>query len=74
MRVAGVKINLSTVHRGEVAPSQALPHARLHDLRHLHATTLQVSGIASDASFGAPGERVLPGLQREGLPWGRLPE
>ena len=28
-----------------VAPAQALPHARLHDLRHLHATTLLLAGI-----------------------------
>jgi integrase len=27
------------------APSQALPHARLHDLRHLHATTLLLAGV-----------------------------
>ena len=26
------------------APSQLLPHARLHDLRHLHATTLLLAG------------------------------
>lgn len=28
-----------------VAPVQALPHARLHDLRHLHATTLLLAGV-----------------------------
>jgi integrase len=27
------------------APSDALPHARLDDLRHLHATTLLLAGI-----------------------------
>ena len=26
-------------------PRHALPHARLHDLRHLHATTLLLSGV-----------------------------
>ena len=26
------------------APDEALPHARLHDLRHLHATTLLLAG------------------------------
>jgi integrase len=27
------------------ASKQLLPHARLHDLRHLHATTLLLSGV-----------------------------
>src|SRR5215813_11376011 len=27
------------------APTQVLPHARLHDLRHLHATTLVLAGV-----------------------------
>ena len=27
------------------AASQVLPHARLHDLRHLHATTLLLAGV-----------------------------
>jgi len=27
------------------ATAQALPHARLHDLRHLHATTLLLAGV-----------------------------
>ena len=26
-------------------PEDQLPHARLHDLRHLHATTLLLSGV-----------------------------
>jgi len=26
-------------------PARALPHARLHDLRHLHATTLLPAGV-----------------------------
>ena len=38
-------------------PAELLPHDRLHDLRHLHATTLQVSGVASAASFGSIRER-----------------
>jgi integrase len=29
--------------------SQALPHARLHDLRHLHATTLLLAGVLVQA-------------------------
>jgi integrase len=44
-------------------PAEALPHARLHDLRHLHATTLQVSGVASGASFGGSRECRGPGLR-----------
>jgi hypothetical protein len=44
-----------------------LPHARPHDLRHLHATTLRVSGVAATASFGEGGERALPTVQRAAL-------
>lgn len=32
-------------NRAVAAPAQALPHARLHDLRHLHATTLLLAGV-----------------------------
>ena len=32
-------------NRSVTVPSQALPHARLHDLRHLHATTLLLAGV-----------------------------
>jgi integrase len=32
-------------NKSSAAPSQALPHARLHDLRHLHATTLLLAGV-----------------------------
>src|SRR6266545_144459 len=39
-------------------PKEQLPHARLHDLRHIHATTLQMSGVATDASF--------PGMREDG--------
>jgi integrase len=28
-----------------IRANQQLPHARLHDLRHLHATTLLLSGV-----------------------------
>jgi len=38
-----------------------------HDLRHIHATTLQVSGVAAAASFGRIGECSLPAPQRVGL-------
>ena len=36
---------------------------RLHDLRHTHATLLQMSGVAFDASFGSSCERRGPGLR-----------
>jgi integrase len=37
---------LINAHNNTVtAPSQALRHARLHDLRHLHATTLLLAGV-----------------------------
>jgi integrase len=32
-------------NKSVTAPEQALPHARLHDLRHLHATTLLLAGV-----------------------------
>jgi integrase len=51
-------------------PSDPLPHARLHDLRHIHATTLQIGRIASDASFGRLREHALPAPQRAAL-WAR---
>jgi integrase len=31
--------------RSATPPTQPLPHARLHDLRHLHATTLLLAGV-----------------------------
>jgi integrase len=51
-----------------------LPHARLHDLRHPHATTLQMSDVASSASFSNLCEHALPAAQRGGpatssAPW-----
>jgi integrase len=32
-------------NKSATTPEQALPHARLHDLRHLHATTLLLAGV-----------------------------
>ncbi len=32
-------------NRSATPPTQPLPHARLHDLRHLHATTLLLAGV-----------------------------
>ena len=45
----------------------AVPAIRLHDLRHTHATILQMSGVASGASFGRSSERALPAVQRAAL-------
>ena len=40
-------------HNKEVAvPSRQIPHARLHDLRHLHATTLLLAGVQVHVSDG----------------------
>ena len=39
----------------------------LHQLRHLYASALQVSGVASAASFGSLRERTLPAVQRAAL-------
>jgi integrase len=43
-----------------------------HTLRHAFIATAQVSGIASDASFGSCRECVLPALQRRRGAAGRL--
>ena len=39
------------------APGETLPHARLHDLRHLHATTLLLAGVPSTRRGGTAGSR-----------------
>ena len=36
---------ISKYNEGATGSAQALPHARLHDLRHLHATTLLLAGV-----------------------------
>jgi integrase len=36
---------ISAYNRSITPPATPLPHARLHDLRHLHATTLLLAGI-----------------------------
>jgi len=36
---------ISQYYKTVSAPAQALPHARLHDLRHLHATTLLLAAV-----------------------------
>jgi integrase len=42
--VTALMNKLITTHNKSAAPGQALPHARLHDLRHLHATTFAGRG------------------------------
>ena len=36
---------INNYNKAVTSPAQALPHARLHDLRHLHATTLLLAGV-----------------------------
>jgi integrase len=44
--VTALMTKLITTHNKSVMTSSlALPHARLHDLRHLHATTLLLAGV-----------------------------
>ena len=40
---------------------------RVHDLRHAHASWLQMSIVALDASFGGSGEHAPPAVQRAAL-------
>lgn len=46
---------------------EVVPTIRLHDLRHAHATLLQMSNVASGASFGSLREHALPAAQRAAL-------
>ncbi|MGH3439853.1 MAG: tyrosine-type recombinase/integrase, partial [Sciscionella sp.] len=41
---------------------KAQVNATIHQLRHVHATELEMSRVASDASFGGLCERRLPGV------------
>jgi integrase len=36
---------INRYNQADPSPARALPHARLHDLRHLHATTLLLAGV-----------------------------
>src|SRR5262249_5759109 len=36
---------INNYNKAVTSPARALPHARLHDLRHLHATTLLLAGV-----------------------------
>jgi integrase len=40
-----VLINAHNDPQAEEKPDEPLPHARLHDLRHIHATTLLLAGV-----------------------------
>jgi integrase/recombinase XerD len=44
-----------------------ITRAHPHMLRHTFVTTMQMSRIASNASFGGPGEHVLPAVQHAAL-------
>ena len=44
------KLIRATTTQKAASPRRPLPHARLHDLRHLHATTLLLSGVPSTSS------------------------
>ncbi len=43
--VTALMTKMITEYNKAVPAAQALPHARLHDLRHLHATTLLLAGV-----------------------------
>lgn len=49
------------------ARAAGLGHVVPHQLRHTYATAVEMSGVASSASFGSFGERALPGPQRVAL-------
>ena len=53
-------------HLAEAAGIQ-IARAHPHMLRHTYVTTMQVSGVASAASFGSLREHALPGPQRAAL-------
>ena len=36
---------IKAYNKSVVPPAKSLPHARFHDLRHLHATTLPLAGV-----------------------------
>jgi integrase len=50
----------------DLLKAAGLRDARLHDARHTAATVLEMSGIASAASFGKIGERLLPAMSGYG--------
>jgi len=46
--VSSLMTSLITAHnkpKSGVAPAEPLPHARLHDLRHIHATSPLLAGV-----------------------------
>jgi hypothetical protein len=72
--IAGTRLIYNNVHRtfhqltlrAGLRPRSPACRPRIHDLRHTFAVTAQVSGVASDATFGRLSERLLPGAQRRG--------
>ena len=55
------------LHRLAEAAGIQIAGAHPHMLRHTYVTTMQVSGVASAASFGSLREHALPGPQRAAL-------
>lgn len=53
-----------SVWRPAIAAAGLEIQVRLHDLRHVHASWLQMSGVAAAASFDGTGQRAPPALQR----------
>jgi integrase len=51
--------------------SEPLPHARLHDLRHVHATTLLLAGVPAHAVGARLGQPVRSGPWTGVPPWPR---
>ena len=52
---------------GRLLRRAGLRRITLHDSRHTTLTLMERRGVASDASFGGSGERVLPAMQRAAL-------
>ena len=48
----------------KLSAAAGLPEIDLHDVRHSYATAVEMSGVASSASFGSFGERALPRPRR----------
>lgn len=63
-----------TARFNRLAGAAGLPRIRLHNVRHRYATVGQMSRVASDATFGKIGERLLPATSPFGADQGRLVE
>jgi integrase len=56
-----------SIWRLAVKKADLMIQVRIHDLRHAHASWLQMGRVASDASFRRIRERLLPAAQRAAL-------